>query len=208
MIIERLLTRLPKVSAMVISDYAKGGVTPKVAAKVIVAAATLGVSVLVDTKHPAAPYWRGATVIKPNLIEIAAALGTAEPQTDDEAGAAAQALRKRCGATFIVLTRGARGLCLAGDPGVVHIAGHAVKAVDVTGAGDAVAAGLALAVAGGDSILEAARFANAAGAAAVTKAGTAVVSFEEVGFFHDCDVRGPRRAGRDMAGERASHSVH
>ena len=207
-IIERLMGHLPKVRAVVISDYAKGGVTPAVAAKVIVAASTLGVIVIVDSKSPTAPHWRGATVMKPNLPEIAAALGRPEPQTDSEAADAATALRHRCGAQFVVLTRGARGLCLSGDPGVIHVAGHAVKAVDVTGAGDAVAAGLALSAADGESILDAARFANAAGAAAVTKVGTAALSFEEVNFFHDCEARTPRRHGGDVADERSAHRVH
>jgi D-beta-D-heptose 7-phosphate kinase / D-beta-D-heptose 1-phosphate adenosyltransferase len=206
--IARLMDRLPKVNAVVISDYAKGAVTPKVAAKLIVAAAALGVVTVVDTKSPAASHWRGAAVVKPNLPEIASALGCAEPQTDGDAAACAQALRRRCGATFVVLTRGARGICLMGDPGGWHVAGHAVEAVDVTGAGDAVAAGLALALAGGESIIDAVRFANAAGAAAVTKMGTAALTFDEINFFYDCDARRPCRTGEGMAGERPSHSLH
>lgn len=203
-----LLEHLPKAHAVMISDYGKGAVTPKVAAKLIMAAALHGTPVIVDSKTPAAKHFVGAGVIKPNLAEIAAAMACKEPETDADAAACAQALMRQVGATFVVLTRGPRGLCLVGETGVLHFAGHAVKEVDVTGAGDAVAAGLALALAGGESIVEAARFANAAGAAAVARLGTAALTFDEIQFFYDCDVREHHRAGQGMAGERASNRLH
>lgn len=204
----RLLDHLPKVDAAVISDYGKGCVTPKVAAKLLLAAALQGVPVVVDSKAPAQAHFGGATVIKPNLAEIARAVGCAEPTTDGEAAVCAQTLRRRCGAAFVVLTRGARGISLVGEAGGLHFAGHAVTAVDVTGAGDAVAAALALALAGGESIVEAVRFANAAGAAAVSKMGTAALTYDEINFFYDCDARGGHRAGQGVEGERPSHRLH
>jgi D-beta-D-heptose 7-phosphate kinase/D-beta-D-heptose 1-phosphate adenosyltransferase len=207
-ILAQVLTAARKARSAVISDYAKGAVTPTIASKLIVAAAALGIPVVVDAKQPALPHFWGATVLKPNLVEIAAALGRDPPETDKAAAECAQALRKQCGSMCVVLTRGPKGLTLAAEPGEVHVAGHRVTAVDVTGAGDAVAGGLALALASGAGILDAARFANAAGAAAVTKRGTQAPTFDEIDFFYDCDMRADGRPKQGMAGEGAHGRLH
>jgi D-beta-D-heptose 7-phosphate kinase/D-beta-D-heptose 1-phosphate adenosyltransferase len=164
--------------------------------------------VVVDAKQPAAPHFHGASVIKPNLAEIGAALGRDPPETDKAAAECARSLRKQCSAMCVVLTRGAKGLTIAAEPGEVHIQGHPVTALDVTGAGDVVAAALALALASGAGILDAARFANAAGAAAVTKRGTVAPTFDEVDFFYDCDRRADRRPNQGVAGEGLHNRVH
>lgn len=209
-----VLAELPGVvkqaDVLVISDYAKGAVTPRLASRLIAMAASFGVMTVVDAKAPAAAHFRGATLVKPNLKEIARACRCAEPRTDEEAAAAAEALRRAARAGFVLLTRGEQGMCLAAERGVVHIAAHAVKAVDVTGAGDTVAAALALALARGDDIVAAARFANAAAAVAVTKRGTAAPTVEEVEFFYagDQSGSGPHGADQGLAGERAHGRVH
>jgi D-beta-D-heptose 7-phosphate kinase/D-beta-D-heptose 1-phosphate adenosyltransferase len=207
-ILARVLAAVHKAHIAVISDYAKGTVTPTIASKLIRSAMALGVPVVVDAKQPAAPHFAGASVIKPNLAEIAKALGRPEPETDKAAAECAQALRKQCRAMSVVLTRGAKGLTIAAEPGEVHIEGHRVTAADVTGAGDAVAGALALALASGAGILDAARFANAAGAAAVTKRGTVPPTYDEVDFFYDCDVRANQRPQQSMAGEGLHGRVH
>ena len=83
----------------------------------------------------------------------------------------------------VLLTCGANGIILA-DLGVSHIPGHWVNAVDVTGAGDTVAAAFAVALERGASYEVAARFANAAAAIAVTKKGTYAPTLEEVSTLY------------------------
>lgn len=169
--------------AVILSDYAKGVVTPHVARAVIATARMRGLPVIVDTKTPGAAHFVGATVIKPNLPEIARALGIAEPRTDAEASAAALELLRRCGAYHVVLTRGEAGITIANADGVTHIPGHDVRSFDVTGAGDSVCAALAMSLSYGDSIEEAARFANAAGAAAVLMRGTNGINLSMIEMF-------------------------
>jgi ribokinase len=70
-----------------------------------------------------------------------------------------------------VVKLGGRGVVYATDTSVEHIPGHSVEAVDTTAAGDAFSGAFAVAISEGKSIGEACRFANAAGALAVTKAG-------------------------------------
>jgi sugar/nucleoside kinase (ribokinase family) len=83
-----------------------------------------------------------------------------------EPAAAARALREH-GAKHIVIKLGPRGCWADG----VFIAGHEVKAVDTTGAGDCFSGGFVAALQRGMEIEAAARFANAVGALAVQKVG-------------------------------------
>jgi bifunctional ADP-heptose synthase (sugar kinase/adenylyltransferase) len=83
---------------------------------------------------------------------------------------------------MLLVTRGRNGMSLfrSGQP-PVHIPAHGSQdAVDVTGAGDTVAAAFTAGLAAGAEPLDAARLANVAGALVVQKPGTAVVTREEL----------------------------
>ena len=81
----------------------------------------------------------------------------------------------------MLVTRGRLGLSLISSAQTVHLDAHGSEgAVDVTGAGDTVAATFATALASGASPDEAARLANIAGGLVVMKKGTATVSAEEI----------------------------
>jgi D-beta-D-heptose 7-phosphate kinase/D-beta-D-heptose 1-phosphate adenosyltransferase len=69
------LRALKRPDAMVISDYAKGLLTPEVLAGAISMAREWGVPVLVDPKYADLSRYQGATVIKANLKEFEASLG-------------------------------------------------------------------------------------------------------------------------------------
>jgi D-beta-D-heptose 7-phosphate kinase/D-beta-D-heptose 1-phosphate adenosyltransferase len=208
---DKLLDLVPQAQAIVISDYAKGAVTPRLAAGVIGMARPRGIPVVVDAKEPDAKQYRGATVIKPNLKEITIALGMKEPPSSQNVAvkAASTLLTKSKGTEYVLLTRGEHGMALVGRANTMVIPAHEVRAVDVTGAGDAAAAALALALACGESIVEASLFANAAAAVVVTKSGTATPTPAEVRFFYDDRDSGKPRAGRSsMAEAEASNRLH
>jgi ribokinase len=109
---------------------------------------------------------RAADVISPNMVEAEALLGHAVSSALD----AARELVGR-GAPACVVKAGAQGCAWVSPQGAEHIAAIAVKAVDTTAAGDAFTAALAVALAEGKSLPEAARWANFAGALAVTRFG-------------------------------------
>ena len=75
------------------------------------------------------------------------------------------------GAASILVTLGSRGALLANGGERVHLPAYPVQAVDTVAAGDAFIGALAVALAEGRPLLEAARWGNAAGAVAVTRAG-------------------------------------
>jgi ribokinase len=112
---------------------------------------------------------RRVFLLTPNESEAELLTGIAV-HDEAAAGKAAQALLAR-GAQNVIITLGARGAFVAGQQGRGIIAGHKVKAVDTTAAGDIFNGTLAVALAEGKSLAEAARFATAAAAISVTRLG-------------------------------------
>jgi D-beta-D-heptose 7-phosphate kinase/D-beta-D-heptose 1-phosphate adenosyltransferase len=170
-----------EVDAVLVSDYGKGVVAGDLAARVIGAARRAGRPVVVDPKGTDANRYRGATVVKPNLSELAD-LTSRTMHTSADTLDAGQRLAEELSGTTILVTRGSEGMALfrARVSAQVLPAGPARRVYDVTGAGDTAAATLALALAAGLSVETAARVANAAAGLAVCKVGTAVVTPAEV----------------------------
>lgn len=160
--------------ACVLSDYAKGVVTPEIARHAIEAARAAGVPIIVDPKQRNFAVYRGATVITPNLHELEAAAHGVVPF--DVERAAANVLPELAGAALLV-TRSADGMTLfreAQRP--VHVSAMAKEVFDVTGAGDTVVATVALALAARVPIEQAIELASIAAAISVSKRGTSTVS--------------------------------
>lgn len=105
----------------------------------------------------------------PNESETALLTGI-EVEDVETAKQAATRLRAE-GVGTVILTLGERGALLVNDQRTVHVPGYQVEVVDTTAAGDAFVGGFAVALAEGRDLIEAVRFANAAGALAVTKLG-------------------------------------
>jgi D-beta-D-heptose 7-phosphate kinase/D-beta-D-heptose 1-phosphate adenosyltransferase len=166
-------------AAVLVSDYLKGVVSRNVAAAAIVAARAASVPVLIDPKVPHADYYAGATLVTPNHHE-AEAIAHMRIRTDEEARQAARRFRDRAGCDNVLITRGEHGMWLHTGDGDTALAAEAREVSDVTGAGDTVIGTMALGLAAGGSLLEAARLANRAAGIAVGKFGPATVSLEEL----------------------------
>ncbi len=110
-------------------------------------------------------------VLTPNQTEAAILLGVSEiPARFAEAEAAARKLQAR-GAKAVIVKLGAQGCFVAEEEHTTALEGWDVDVIDTTAAGDTFNGGLAAALAGGASLTAAARFANAAAALSVMKAG-------------------------------------
>lgn len=155
-------------AAVVISDYRKGVVTDELARAVISQAQASGIPVVVDSKKTDLSCFEGASVIAPNHHEAKAATGHDDPQ------AAARAISDVTRGAVIV-TMGVNGMIVFDGGEFVHIPTLAHEVSDVTGAGDTVTAALAVALAEGASVVQAARWATAAAAEAVAHRGTYAV---------------------------------
>lgn len=164
--------------ALVLEDYNKGVLVPRVIEVAIAAARAKGIPVVVDPKYRHFFLYRGATIFKPNRRELEAALGAG---VDIDHPEALQATVTRLGVEHVLLTLGDQGMVLVSPAGLVKRVPTVARAVyDVVGAGDTVTAYLALVLAAGGSPAEAAVIANYAAGVEVGKPGAATVSAEEV----------------------------
>lgn len=169
-------------AVVVLSDYRKGVVTERVARRSIGLAGAARVPVLVDAKDRDLRRYEGATLLKANLDEFEQVVG--RRSTDDPVGFVADAgpeLLRRTGIRHLVVTLGSGGLVLHGADGVVHHVRSAPRDVyDVSGAGDTVMATLAVRLAKGDDLLDAATVANLAAGLAVERPGVSVIGPNEL----------------------------
>jgi D-beta-D-heptose 7-phosphate kinase/D-beta-D-heptose 1-phosphate adenosyltransferase len=179
-VIAQALAALPRVSSVVLSDYAKGLLTPRIVRALIEAASKLGKPVIVDPKGKDFSPYQGATLITPNRQELAEVTRHAVVSEADIAAAAAE-LNRTVGSRAVLVTRSEAGMSLVpanGEP--VHVAAYPVRVRDVSGAGDTVVAVLAAMLAADTGFEPAMRAANAAAAVVVGKRGTATVSAAEL----------------------------
>ena len=178
-VISALQQHATDAAAIVVSDYLKGGVTARVTRAAVEIGRERHIPVLVDPKIPHIDYYAGVAVITPNHHETEIAVNM-RVRTDEDARMAARAFRERAGCGAVLMTRGDQGMWLLAADVEGALPASAREVADVTGAGDTVIATLALALAGGATLAEAARLANDAAGIAVAKFGPAVVSPAEL----------------------------
>src|SRR5271168_4179000 len=179
-LIDAILPQLARADIVLLSDYAKGVLTARVIRNVIDAARKLGKRVIVDPKSANFAIYRGATLLTPNRKEFSEATRSRADSNTSIADAARDAMQLAdCEAMLV--TQSEHGMTLVPRKGeAVHVPAHPVKVRDVSGAGDTVAAALALVMATGADWETCLRMANAAAAVAVSKKGTASVTAAEL----------------------------
>jgi D-beta-D-heptose 7-phosphate kinase/D-beta-D-heptose 1-phosphate adenosyltransferase len=188
MVVRRIGELAASANAIVISDYLKGVVTATVAAACAREAGTRGIPLIVDPKVPHIDRYRGATLITPNHLE-AESVTHMRIRSEADARDAARKFRDRAGCGAVLITRGEHGMWLlgqatggspSGSDVEMALPAEAREVADVTGAGDTVVSALALAMAAGASLPDAARLANRAAGIVVGKFGPATVSVDEL----------------------------
>jgi len=179
-IIAQAQAAMPKVGAVVLSDYAKGVLTERVIRAIIDEARRRGVPVIVDPKGHDYRVYRGASLITPNAKELSAAVH--RPLRDEaEIAAAAAELARLVESEAVLVTRSEQGMSLHVEgQAPIHIEAYPVKVRDVSGAGDTVAAVMAVLAAMRTPYEYAMRAANAAAAVVVGKRGTSTASLAEL----------------------------
>jgi rfaE bifunctional protein kinase chain/domain len=174
--------------ALILEDYNKGVLVPRVIESSIQAARAKGIPIVVDPKYRNFFHYRGATIFKPNRRELDAALGA---EVDLDHPEALPATFSRLGVDHLLLTLGERGMALISSGGEIkRVPTVAREVYDVVGAGDTVTAYLALILAAGGTATEAAIIANFAAGVEVGKLGAATVSPEEVLDAYDAFIAG------------------
>ena len=114
---------------------------------------------------------RGVDILTPNESEACVLLGEAPRRLTPADGKAVTAALRALGPAAVILKLGDQGAYYCDSETEVYAPGFAVTAKDTTAAGDTFNAALAVALAEEKPIAEALRFANAAAAISVTRAG-------------------------------------
>ncbi|MGB6958515.1 MAG: D-glycero-beta-D-manno-heptose-7-phosphate kinase, partial [Bradyrhizobium sp.] len=161
-LIDTILPLIPRSDIVLLSDYAKGVLTARVIRNVIDTARKLGKAVIVDPKSANFAIYRGATLLTPNRKEFAEATRS-RADSNESIAAVAPDVMQLADCEAILVTQSERGMTLVLRSGeTVHVPAFPVKVRDVSGAGDTVAAALAVAHGAGASWEDAIRLASAA----------------------------------------------
>jgi D-beta-D-heptose 7-phosphate kinase/D-beta-D-heptose 1-phosphate adenosyltransferase len=169
--------QLGNANVLLLSDYDKGVINDP--QSLIKCATQSTVPVLVDPKFKDFSLYRGATVLKPNKLELEQAIGPW--QSEAEMIGKCQQLMQRLELKALLVTRSAQGMTLL-QPGLqeVHFPAHTREVADVSGAGDTVIAVLAASLSAGQSLVDAVALSNVAAGMVCAKAGIATVSGPEL----------------------------
>ena len=179
-LIDTILPQLERADIVLLCDYTKGVLSARVIRNVIDAARKLGKRVIVDPKSSNLAIYRGATLLKPNRKEFVEATRSRADTPAQIASAAVDAMQL-ADCEVMLVTQGEHGMTLVPrDGAAIHVPAYPVKVRDVSGAGDTVAALLAVVLAAGADWETVLRAANAAAAVAISKHGTAIVTLAEL----------------------------
>jgi len=179
-VLKAVMTDLGSAAAIVISDYAKGFLTPPLLEAVIAEARRAGKRVFVDPKGADAVRYQGAFLLKPNRLELSLLTGLPSG-THAEILAAGSRLAGKMPGTHILVTEGDEGMTLFLETQPPeHIASTPRQVFDVTGAGDTVLATITMAVTAGASWSQAMQLATEAAGIAIGKMGSVAVSLNDL----------------------------
>jgi D-beta-D-heptose 7-phosphate kinase/D-beta-D-heptose 1-phosphate adenosyltransferase len=176
---ERIEQLVGKVHAVVLSDYAKGVLTREICEAAIRAAREHHIPVLVDPKTRDFSIYTGATVVCPNLKELAEATGIPSHETE-ELLAAGQDQRREHELKYLALTMSEKGIRILSEEGDFHSPARAREVFDVSGAGDTVIATMAACLAADLTMETAVELANLAAGVVVGKVGTVPIAAHEL----------------------------
>jgi D-beta-D-heptose 7-phosphate kinase/D-beta-D-heptose 1-phosphate adenosyltransferase len=197
LLLEALDRQLPRADAVVLSDYAKGVLTPTFLRAAIERIRARGIPIVTDPKSSDLSRYNGVTLLTPNISEAVAAVGMACGEDDEVAVAAIRILNTVPDTAAVLITRSAKGMTLVErGRGPHHLQALAREVFDVSGAGDTVIATVTLAIAAGASLAEATELSNLSAGIAVGKPGTAVVTVDDMQL--EIRYRGERSADRKI----------
>ncbi|MEF9426452.1 MAG: D-glycero-beta-D-manno-heptose-7-phosphate kinase [Candidatus Mariimomonas ferrooxydans] len=197
-ILKSVRNRLPDIKAIILSDYCKGVITKNLMKRVLELASSK-VFIAVDPKIGHFDYYRGVSLITPNINEASffSGIKITDDKTFKEAG---RRLLRDLKSGAVLITMGDKGMTLFEKNGkTTPITTLAKEVYDVTGAGDTVIAAFTLCRSAGAELREAADFANHAAGIVVGELGTSVVTPEE--------IKESYRLNNPYGKARAKHSV-
>jgi D-glycero-beta-D-manno-heptose-7-phosphate kinase len=178
MVLERIVGLLEQVQIVAVSDYGKGFLSKNLLKHVIEASVQKNIPIIIDPKGNDFTRYRGATVIKPNLLE---AYEAAKLPLEIPLERVAEVILKNTQVEMLLITRSEAGISLFNKAGEsFHFPVRSKEVKDVTGAGDTTLAVISLAFGNGLDIKYAAQIANIAAGIAIERLGCARIRLSEL----------------------------
>jgi rfaE bifunctional protein kinase chain/domain len=172
--------RLPDVDVVLLSDYCKGVISSRIARTIIREARLRGKPIIADSKRSAFEIFEGVSVMTPNIVEAEVA-SNHKIVTDDDLAYVGNMLLDQLQSEAVLITRGAAGVSLFQPHcSPLHLPSEARQVYNVIGAGDTVAATIALTLGSGHRMELGARLGNTAAGLVVEKQGTATITVDEL----------------------------
>ncbi|HXT01556.1 MAG TPA: D-glycero-beta-D-manno-heptose-7-phosphate kinase [Elusimicrobiota bacterium] len=172
---------LARADAVILSDYGKGVINPKLLSQAISGARRRKIPVTVDPKPEHFRRYRGITCVTPNTSEAWACMHRSPKPGQEALVELGKDILKTLRSKSVLITRGPDGMSLFEDTGkVTHIPTVAREVFDVSGAGDTVISTFTLALAAGAPLVRAAKLSNHAAGIVVAKLGTATTDQKEL----------------------------
>lgn len=165
---------------VIISDYAKGFMSPYFSRKIISYCNSKEIKVIVDPKGRDWEKYNGAWLITPNVKELGDINGEEIENTDFDITKAAKHIQYKYNIEQLLITRSEKGMSLCSVDKSIHIPTHSEEVFDVSGAGDTVVAALALSIAAGNTLEDAIHISNVAAGVVIKKMGTASLTVNEL----------------------------
>ena len=167
--------------AIVLADYEKGVCTERFCASVIKAAHNHGVPVVVMPYGQQWIKYAQADYVTPNVSKInKILLSPINTDDDDAAERAGRYIMRKFKIKNVLATRSESGMTLVTEDDAFHLPTRAQEVFDSAGAGDTVAAVLAMALAGGLKPVDGAYIANVAAGIVLRKSGTYAITRDDV----------------------------
>lgn len=175
-----IATILPRVDAVIVSDYAKGLISEALMKKLCSLCALKKKILAVDPKPGHWPWYKNVTLITPNNQEASEMAGF-EIVSEADVLRAGRVLLDKLNCRAVLITRGEKGMSLF-EPSVqpLHIPAQAREVYDVTGAGDTVISALVVALVAGLDLPSSVKIANLAAGIVVGKLGTSTATVSEL----------------------------
>ena len=191
---------VPEYDSVILSDYDKGLFSNP--SSIIENARKRGRPVLVDPKFKSFSAYQGATVLKPNTLELKNAVG--DWSSEAEMLKKCRSLMTSIGCDAMLVTRAAEGMTLIELHEETHFPAQTREVYDTSGAGDTVIAVLAASLASRQTLKDSVALANIAAGIVVSHFGVTSVSGPELRA--EVDLAGPAGKGK-MSGEQLVAAV-
>lgn len=166
---------------ILIEDYNKGFLTPRIISKIIKKANQLKIPVIIDPKKENTLYYKGATIIKPNFSEFCDLIGkNLDPSDFESISEEADSFRNKMDLVALVVTMSDKGIFFSSNQVSFFGEGFKVNVSDVSGAGDTVVSMLTLCYLSGMDYESTINLCNVAGAIACSQNGAINVTLDEI----------------------------